>query len=380
MAHKRSMGQYDGRQLWTCSACGKEVRENDIICPHCREALSLVEAPPVSGGSPSSNPDWQPAPAVRTYTGTFRGEGLELFGTMLLNAILTIFTLGIYAAWGRVKVYQFFYDNTEFADGYFTFTGTGKEIFFGYLKALAIFIGLYLGLIVGVMITAPMQSTAATIIVMIGWYLAILYLIQYAVFSSRRYRFSRSTFRTIRFHLQGSATEFANEAFKNLLLSIITLGFYLPVYFHRQFAYIYNHLRFGNVPFRYTGDEKEFYKMALPGFFLTLLTLGVYYFWWYPKMYNYYIQHLQIGEGKFHAEIQPGEYFALMLVNLLLVVFTLGVGMAWAQVRTAKFFIENLQLRGAFDMDSVLQAAQQPVSASGEGLAEALDMNVDLGF
>ncbi len=44
MAHKHGSGQYDGRQLWTCSACGKEVQKNDIICPHCRESLSLVAA------------------------------------------------------------------------------------------------------------------------------------------------------------------------------------------------------------------------------------------------------------------------------------------------------------------------------------------------
>jgi predicted amidophosphoribosyltransferase len=44
MAHKHVSGQYDGRQLGTCSACGKEVQKNDIICPHCRESLSLVAA------------------------------------------------------------------------------------------------------------------------------------------------------------------------------------------------------------------------------------------------------------------------------------------------------------------------------------------------
>jgi uncharacterized membrane protein YjgN (DUF898 family) len=379
MAHKNSLGHADGWQRWACSACGREIYFKDTFCSYC--GVTFAETSPDNAGAlaASSASNGRP-PAFRTYTGTFRGEGLELFGTMLLNGILTILTLGIYAAWGRVKVYQFFYDNTEFAEGYFTFNGTGKEIFFGYLKATAIFVGLYVVLVVGLTVTALMQSQAATFVVVGGWYLMILYLVQFAVFSSRRYRFSRTHFRSIRFRLEGSAAEFANEAFKNLLLAIVTLGFYLPVYFHRQFAYIYNHLRFGSVPFRYTGDEKEFYKIALPGFFLTLLTLGVYYFWWYPKMYNYYVQHLQAGEGKFHAEIRPGEYFSLMLVNLLLIVFTLGIGLAWVQVRTAKFFIERLQLRGEFDVDRVLQAAQQAVSAGGEGLAEALDMDMDLGF
>jgi len=380
MAHKNSFGFSDGRQFWTCSACGKEVQENDLICPNCRESLSLVEAPLTNEkGSASSFGGWPSTPAIRTYTGAFRGDGFELFGTILVNAILTILTLGIYAAWGKVKVYQFFYDNTEFAGGHFSFTGEGKEIFFGYLKAFAIFIGLYIVLFVAMMIAAQIHS-AATMVAVIGWYLAFIYLIQYAMFSSRRYRFSRTNYRNIRFRLGGVATEFANESFKNLMLSIITLGFYLPIYFHRQFEYIYNRLYFGNAPFRYTGDEKEFYKIALPGFFLTLLTLGIYYFWWYPKMYNYYVQHLEVGAGKFHAEIQPGDYCALVLVNLLITVLTLGIGMPWVQVRTAKFFLAHLQLRGAFDVDRVVQVEQQAVSAGGEGLVEALDMDVNLGF
>lgn len=369
MAHKNFLGYLPGRQRWACSECGNEVETDAQHCSSC--GASFQETSVTNDGASSA--------AHHTYTGTFHGEGIELFGTILLNAILTILTLGIYAAWGKAKIYQFFYDNTEFAGSHFQFNGTGKEIFLGYLKAVVIFIGIYFLLAIAFMIAAQIGGIAP-LIAILGWYALIAYLAHYAMYSSRRYRFSRTTFRKIRFRLEGAPVDFANQSFLNLLLSILTVGFYLPVYYHRQFAYIYDRLRFGNVAFRYSGEEREFYKIALSGFFLTVLTLGVYYFWWYPKMYNYYIQHLHAGDGKFHTEIRPGEFFELMIVNLLLTVFTLGLGIPWVQVRTAKFFIEHLRLEGAFDVDSVVQTAQQAASAGGEGLTEALDMDVDLGF
>jgi predicted amidophosphoribosyltransferase len=59
MAHKHSNGQYDSRQLWTCSACGKEVKKNGIICSHCRESLSLAVA--------SSRKSSEPARTIKRF-------------------------------------------------------------------------------------------------------------------------------------------------------------------------------------------------------------------------------------------------------------------------------------------------------------------------
>jgi len=320
-----------------------------------------------------------PSPNFKSYTGSFLGEGFELFFTLLGNAILTVLTLGIYAAWGRVKVYQFFYSNTEFAGHRFRFTGTGKEIFIGFLKAIGIIILIYL--VFMLLTTSAMQIDPNLFpIIIIGFYLFIIYLFHYAIYSSLRYRFSRSRYREIRFQLIGKPQEFAWDAFKNFLLAVLTLGIFAPYYMHRKFSYIYNRLHFGNLPFQYKGDEKEFFKIVFFGFLLTVITFGIYFFWWYPKMYNYYVCHLEAGGGKFRAEIQPGEFFELLFTNLLIIVFTLGIGFAWVQVRTMKFYIEHLHLEGELDLDNVVQVIQEKVTATGEGLAEALDMDIGLGF
>ena len=43
----------------------------------------------------------------------YHGEGGALFGLVLVNALLTMITLGIYSFWGRTKVRQFHYNETE---------------------------------------------------------------------------------------------------------------------------------------------------------------------------------------------------------------------------------------------------------------------------
>jgi len=325
-----------------------------------------------------NNPE-SPSAQSNAFTAKFTGEGLELFLILLANAILTFLTLGIYAAWGKVRILQFFYSNTEFSGQPFRFTGTGKELFFGYLKAILIIIGFYTLYSLLVYLVLQISPTLVPLM-LVAFYVFIIYALHFAIYSSLRYRFSRTTYREIRFGLAGKPVDFANDAFKNFFLSIITLGIWTPFYMHRKFSYIYNRLHYGNMKFEYVGDEREFFKIAIVGFLLTLVTFGIYYFWWYPQMYNYYIRHLKIGEGQFSTEIEPGEFFGLIFTNLLLTIFTLGLGFAWIQVRTARFFIERFELAGDFDLDSVVQKVQEDVDATGEGLADAFDMDIGLGI
>lgn len=87
-----------------------------------------------------------------------------------------------------------------------------------------------------------------------------------------------------------------------------------------------------------------------------------------------------MGGAKFRADIRPGEFFELVFINLLITIFTLGLGYAWVLVRTTRFFVEHLFLEGDIDLDKVVQTIQDETTATGEGVAEALDMDIGLGF
>ena len=89
---------------------------------------------PALGSDLSATPS-TPLPApLETRRFAFHGEGGSLFGIHIVNVLLTLLTLGIYYFWGKVKVRRYLYSQAEFDGDRFAFHGTGKELFFGWLK------------------------------------------------------------------------------------------------------------------------------------------------------------------------------------------------------------------------------------------------------
>lgn len=322
-------------------------------------------------------PDERAEPMAR---GDFHGKGDELFLLWLVNAVLTVLTLGIYFAWGKVKLYRYFYSNIEFAGSRFRFTGNGKEIFIGTLKAVALMAGLFAALV-----AAQLGANAAGLkflnyVFGAAFYLAIFFLSQYAIYATMAYRASRARYREIAFRLEGNAWRFAREAVPYLLLGVITLGIALPYYTHWKISRIYNNLKYGSLEFAWDAKAGDYWRLALKGYFLSLLTFGVYYFFWLPKWFAFVRGHLSVGGCRFHGDIKPSEYFKLTVTNLLLMVCTLGLGTAWVITRTMRFFVTRLTLENPSRLEASLQVGRSKVTAGGEALGDAMDMGVGLGF
>ena len=70
----------------------------------------------------------------------FHGSASEYFGIWIVNILLTIVTLGLYAPWAKVRRLRYFYGNTEFFKRRFDFTGIPGKILIGRLIALALYI------------------------------------------------------------------------------------------------------------------------------------------------------------------------------------------------------------------------------------------------
>lgn len=315
-----------------------------------------------------------------TAKGSFHGSGGELFLTWFVNTLLTMLTLGIYAAWGRAKMYGYFYSNTEFAGSRFRFTGTGKEIFIGVLKAIAVF-GILFGFLGGAMaLSASLHMPNLGFFAMIPFYAALGFISQVALFGAMRYRFSRARYREIAFRLEGSPWRFAKEGLLWLFLAGISLGLALPLYSHWRISRIYNSLSFGTLRFKWDAEAGAYWRMSLKGFFLSILTFGVYYFFWYPKMFAFVRGHLSLEGNRFQGEVKPGEFFVLTLTNILLIFCTIGIATPWAIVRTMRFYLERLELENPELLEAALQVAPQKGSTGGEAIADAMDLGVGIGF
>jgi len=61
----------------------------------------------------------------------FQGEAGEYFRVWIVNVLLTIFTLGIYSAWAKVRNKQYFYGNTILNGSPFEYTASPIAILKG---------------------------------------------------------------------------------------------------------------------------------------------------------------------------------------------------------------------------------------------------------
>ncbi len=93
----------------------------------------------------------------------FRGKGSAYFEIQLANWVLTFISLGFYYPWAKANSLRYLYGKTEFAGSRFTFHGTGKEMFLGFIKAIGIFILLY-----GVLMAAAMSGSQTWLYLGVG--------------------------------------------------------------------------------------------------------------------------------------------------------------------------------------------------------------------
>jgi uncharacterized membrane protein YjgN (DUF898 family) len=151
--------------------------------------------------------------------------GSDLAKLSFKGTLLTIVTLGIYRFWFKTNLRRWYWRNTQVGGHAFEYRGTGKELFIGFLMAIAILTPLYL---IGYFVTI-IPSPQAQVMVSVTLGTIYLFIAQYGVFRGRRYRLTRTLWRGLRFDLAGSAWSYAFKSFGWLLLSVVTLGLTLPV-------------------------------------------------------------------------------------------------------------------------------------------------------
>src|SRR6476619_5854183 len=68
----------------------------------------------------------------------FTGNWREYLPIAATNALLIICTLGIYRFWASARQRRYLWSRTHFIDDQLEWTGTGREMFFGFLIVIAV--------------------------------------------------------------------------------------------------------------------------------------------------------------------------------------------------------------------------------------------------
>lgn len=244
----------------------------------------------------------------------FHGTGRQFFNIWIVNILLTIVTLGIYAAWAHVRTKKYFYGNTELAGDRFEYLATPKQVLIGYLVMFVLF----------VLATTPILGTLIMLILLI----ASPWLIQ----RSLRFNAQMTRFRGIRFDFKGSVKDaFVSFVVRPLLGVLILL--------------IIAVLLFGFV--HLLDIEQSSYLIACICFLILVsLLLLLYYGSWVSKgIYTYVHNNYFYGSEQFNAQYNTNTFFKLNLISVLIVLAILAVPLLFSFGLIATLFeMDELEL------------------------------------
>ncbi len=306
----------------------------------------------------------------------FHGDHNRLVSLRILNNILKVFTFGLYYPWARANTLQYMYGETEYLDTRFVFHGTGREIFKGFIKAVAIFAALYTIFFVCLLSEHEMYYALGFLVFFTG----LFGLIPLAIHGSNRYRMSRTSWRGIHFGYRGNLKEFYRIYLSNGLLTLITLGLYSSWFQVEVKKYIYGHTRFGNIEFRFTGRGLDLFIIRLKGFIFSVLTLGIYSFWFFRNLARFEMENLKIiqngKEINMRTSISAGTIFGMLLSNYFIILFTFGIGTGIAINRFMRVSFENIEFDASIDPNTLVQTEEEYKDAMGDDLAGILDISM----
>jgi uncharacterized membrane protein YjgN (DUF898 family) len=309
-------------------------------------------------------------PDSESYRFSYQGEGGAFFLLLLKNILLTVITLGMYAAWAKTERRKYIWSNVEIHGQRLKYTGTGKEVFIAYLKLAAF----YVAFIGGPFVVGKTVSKEASMLVQASFVLGLVALIPFAIYWVRAYLLSRTQWRGIRFGLvEGGAGQYAKTFLGGYLLTLLTLGIYGPFWINNLRRIITKSTRLGSEPFEYDGVGKDVFWIAFKGVLLSIVTLGIYSFWMQAELQRYYLEHTAFSGARGRSEMTGGFVLKIMALNLLGTTLTLGIAFPWITTYTFRAVLQRITFEGHVDFDAITQSAAV-AGAGGEALANALDV------
>jgi uncharacterized membrane protein YjgN (DUF898 family) len=152
-----------------------------------------------------------PPPAGYRMVMRFSGSGSEYFRIWIVNLLLTLVTLGLYYPFAKVRRLRYFYGNTKLGGEEFDFHGNPWKMLRGFVLMAAL-LGAY-GLATNV---SPWAALVALLLLAGIWP---------ALFrASLQFRLANTSWRGLRFHLEGSLGDAYRALWPMLVVLVIYLG------------------------------------------------------------------------------------------------------------------------------------------------------------
>lgn len=202
----------------------------------------------------------------------YDGRHLGFAKIVAVNFLFQLVTFGIFRFWARTRERQYVWSHVNVGGDRLEYTGTGMELFIGFLKALLIIVP-FIGIVVALSLVFG-DSPAGMAVVQVVYLVAFLFLYFMAMYSARRYRLSRTLLRGIRGTLTGSSFRYALAGMGYYLLAIVTLGLAMPLMRTGLFRREIDNTHFGSKPFAFDGRARDLFVMWLVPWLGLLVFIG----------------------------------------------------------------------------------------------------------
>lgn len=230
----------------------------------------------------------------------FRGSIGKFFGLNLLGIFLTCITLGIYGPWYLARITRYLVGEVSYKEQSLEFTGKGGRLL----------------LIVALTIVVPMIPLMLV-----------------------RLRLESGVFRSL-----SVVNPF--QAFMLQLLAQLIFWSFMAAYLYLIYRWFFTNLRYGDKSLSWTTSFWPSVSMFWIQMLLSVLTLGIYLPAAYIKIYRYLIGHSEIRtaeklQGRLGFRGQTGRGFGLLWAQMLLTAVTLGVYTPWTLAKVGRWFLSN---------------------------------------
>jgi uncharacterized membrane protein YjgN (DUF898 family) len=257
----------------------------------------------------------------------WRGRG-SIWGLILRNLGLNIVTLGFYRFWARTRLRQYLWSNVEVMGDPLVYTGTGRQLFKGFLLGVAILALTILLFVVLDLITGGHSNGLA----FAGGFLSVL-----AVISSRRYRLGHTQWRGIRFDQRMSGTPLEQMGVRGLAAKFMTRK--RRERLEREAADPQPGLLL-----RLKKDGAIAARLIMFSL-VPAVTLGLGYPWYRMRRWRLLMGATWFGNQQFEVE-QRGSNWVDWFFALVLLVPTLGLSFVWYRVQEFRYHVSLLSLSG----------------------------------
>lgn len=310
----------------------------------------------------------------------FHGTARDYFGVWLVNALLTVVTLGIWSAWAKVRTNRWFFGHTVVNGHAFEYHATPVQILKGRLVALAV--------IAAMSVSSYFAPGLYALLFVLG-----LFAMPWAINAGLRFGACMTSWSNVRFGFHGNYWQ-AFVLFLIMPIAVMaTLGLLAPLHAKLRGRYLAEGYRYGGAAFSCTPRLRVLYGalgrsvllaagIATPGLSIVLATgaaawpaiAGVYIALFTGGLYygacvrnELYNQSSIEGGHRLQSRLAPLQYVWIVISGLLATAATLTLAYPWARVRQYRHLAESLTLLAAPGLDEfVTQQQQAPGSFGGE--------------